>query len=405
MRLSPNNQINWTKFNTFAEICIDDDNLSRGEDMTTRMIFTAAASLFISIAACLHGSDASAQEKIGGTVEFDRTVHDFGDVMISDGPVRCTFTMKNISNGPVVIYNVVTTCGCTDVSWTKSPILPGKTGTISSTYSNDEGPYPFDKALTAYISGIGNPVVLRLRGVSHEKRLPLDEMYPVHFGSLGMKSTELKCGNLEQGMQRSDEVLVANLSDAPIRVSFADVTPGLSLKVSPNPVPPHGTASLQFTVTADRQHWGKNRHYATPLVDGKQEAVTGAENGGRLTVHSFTKENFSSLTKEQRDAGSRPMFTSSSYSFGRIKAGTPVDATFSFRNIGKDDFRTYKVDIDAENATHTDVPTVKCGYDGSFKVHLDTGDMPEGETLVIVTLTTNSPSRPIVNLFITGWIE
>ena len=90
--------------------------------------------MFISIAACLHGPDASAQEKIGGTVEFDRTVHDFGDVMISDGPVRCTFTMKNISNGPVVIYNVVTTCGCTDVSWTKSPILPGKTGTISSTY-------------------------------------------------------------------------------------------------------------------------------------------------------------------------------------------------------------------------------------------------------------------------------
>ena len=34
----------------------------------------------------------------------------------------------------------------------------------------------------------------------------------------------------------------------------------------------------------------------------------------------------------------------------------------------------------------------------SFKVY-------RGETLAIVTLTTNSPLRPIVNLFIAGWLE
>jgi hypothetical protein len=38
-------------------------------------------------------------------------------------------------------------------------------------------------------------------------------------------------------------------------------------------------------------------------------------------------------------------------------------------------------------------------------VDIDTSDMPEGEMLTIVTLTTNSPLRPIVNLFIAGWIE
>ena len=84
---------------------------------------------------------------------------------------------------------------------------------------------------------------------------------------------------------------------------------------------------------------------------------------------------------------------------------TPVEAVFNFTNIGKNDFRVYKVDIDADKATHSDVPVVKCGYKGAFKVNLDTAGMPAGETLVIVTLTTNSPSRPIVNLFITGWIE
>ena len=342
-------------------------------------ILLAAFLFFGAATASEAGFSAAAQERIGGTVEFDKTVHDFGDVMLSDGPLRCTFTMKNISDKPVVIYNVVTSCGCTDVEWTRQPIMPGKKGTISSTYSNDEGPYPFDKNLTAYVSGIGNPVILKLRGVSHEKQLSLEEMFPVRFGSLGMKSAELKCGNLEQGGYRSDEVKVANLSSAPVRISFSGITPGLSVSVSPNPIPARSTADLKFTVTADREHWGKNWHHAV--------------------------ENFSSLSKEERDAGSRPMFSSSTFSFGKIKAGTPVEAEFNFTNIGKNDFRAYKVDIDADKATHTDVPVVKCGFKGSFQVNLDTTGMPAGETLVIVTLTTNSPSRPIVNLFITGWIE
>lgn len=366
-----------------------------------RLTAMAAAALFFT-------GTAVGQEKVGDIVEFDRMVMDFGDVLLTDGPLHCTFNMKNISDRPVVIYNVVTTCGCTDVKWTRQPIMPGESGTISSTYSNDEGPYPFDKSLTAYISGIGNPVILKLRGVSHEKKLSLEEMYPVRFGSLGMKSAELKCGNLEQGGQRSDEVTVANLSSSPVTVTFTDVTPGLSLSISPSVIPAKGTAKLRFTITADRQHWGKNHHYATPLVNGRSYTATDADGktlGKSISVYSFTKENFSGLSQEQRKDGSRPMFASSSFSFGKIKAGTPVEAVFSFKNIGKNDFRTYKVDIDAEKASHTDVPVVKCGYGGSFKVNLDTTGMPAGETLVIVTLTTNSPSRPIVNLFITGWIE
>ena len=94
----------------------------------------------------------SAQEKIGSNLEIDKSIHDFGDVMIDDGPVSCAFTVKNIGQSPAVIYNVVSSCGCTDVKWTREPLKPGDTGKISVTYSNDEGPYPFDKTLTVYFS-------------------------------------------------------------------------------------------------------------------------------------------------------------------------------------------------------------------------------------------------------------
>ena len=82
---------------------------------------------------------SDAQVKLSETLEVDKTVHNFGDIIHKSGPVSCSFTLKNTGEKPVVIYNVVTTCGCTDVDWTKEPIRPGQSGKISVTYSNDEG--------------------------------------------------------------------------------------------------------------------------------------------------------------------------------------------------------------------------------------------------------------------------
>jgi Protein of unknown function (DUF1573). len=110
--------------------------------------------------------------QVDEVVEFDRTVHDFGDISVNDGPVTCTFTVKNIGKEPIAIYEVVTSCGCTDAQWTREPLQPGKTGTITGTYKNEDGPVPFDKTLTVYIAGVSKPVILRMRGVVHEKKNP-----------------------------------------------------------------------------------------------------------------------------------------------------------------------------------------------------------------------------------------
>ena len=198
----------------------------------------------------------SAQEKIGNNLEIDKSIHDFGDVLMEQGPVSCTFTVKNIGQSPAVIYNVVSSCGCTDVKWTREPLRPGAEGKISVTYSNDEGPYPFDKTLTVYFSDIKKPYILKVRGIAHEKKKSLEELYGVRIGGLGIKETYMKCGNLEQGGMRSDFVTVANLSQKPMKVEFKDVSVNLSVKVTPNPIPARGTAELEYTLKASRDRWG-----------------------------------------------------------------------------------------------------------------------------------------------------
>ncbi len=41
------------------------------------------------------------------------------------------FEFTNTGNKPLIIHNVISTCGCTIPQWTKKPVMPGKKGTIN----------------------------------------------------------------------------------------------------------------------------------------------------------------------------------------------------------------------------------------------------------------------------------
>lgn len=332
-------------------------------------------------------------------LKFDSTVYDFGQILISDGPVSCSFTATNVSSSPLVLQSVSTSCGCTSVKWDHNTIKPGQKAVISATYTNDEGAYPFDKTLTVKVAGEKRPVLLHIRGVSQNKLLSDKEMFPVVYGkAFAMTTDHFKCGNIEQRREKGDQATVANLSDKAVKISFASVSDGLSLEVAPNPIPAHSHATLYYTVKARTDKWGSNAYSATPVIDG--ETATRP-----LVVNAFTVENFSSLTKDQKAKGSRPVFAESTFSFNHVKQGAKVTAKFTCVNKGASDLLFHKADADFAGAKASALPSLAPGAEGSFTVSLDTQNLPKGEALVIITLTTNSPSRPIVNLFLAGWID
>ena len=120
------------------------------------------------LALCLLAAlPAAAQKEFGGAALFDRTVHDFGRINTRDGAVSCSFEVTNTGSEALNIFAVTTTCGCTTAKWTRTDIAPGQKGTIDVTYTNDEGPYPFDKTLTVYLSGIERPVILHVKGTAY----------------------------------------------------------------------------------------------------------------------------------------------------------------------------------------------------------------------------------------------
>ena len=334
-----------------------------------------------------------------GDAVFDKLVHDFGDVSVQDGPLTCTFTVTNNGAEPLAIFEVVSSCGCTDVTWTREPLQPGKSGTISATFKNEDGPAPFEKTLTVYVSGQRKPIILRLRGVVHEKKKSLSELYGAQkLGDFGLKAREYKASVLKQGLTVSESATVANLGKKPLTVSFADVSEHLKLSVSPNPIPAGSTATLTFTIEAAPGMYGKHTYTAVPVLGGRKASAP-------ISVWTTTRENFDKWTEEERNNGSVPVFENSTANFGKVKAGDPVEITFNCSNRGKSTFHMYAADPEEPALKVLEIKDAEPAGKGFVRLRLDTSAVQKGEVVIMLSLTTNSPLRPVVNLFVAGQVE
>ncbi len=68
-------------------------------------------------------------------LEFSETSHDFGEIIQGD-KVSYVFKFKNTGSEPLVLSNVMTTCGCTATSWPRQPIPPNGSGEIAATFNS-----------------------------------------------------------------------------------------------------------------------------------------------------------------------------------------------------------------------------------------------------------------------------
>ncbi len=343
---------------------------------------------------------AQAQNVFENTVSFDKVVHDFGDVMIADGAQNCTFTLKNISDQPIVIHNVLTSCGCTEPEWTKAPIRPGERGKIDVTFTNDQGPYPFNKSITVYVAGLSKPVILRLKGVAHDKAKSLTELFPIAAGPIGVRDAVVSMGQIEQGLARSIEVEIANTSSREVKVAFSDMTPGLTVSMADSKIAPKSKARIVCLVDTKAtagEKWGKTPFTFSIVANGEKFSKV-------LTVEALIKENFNDLTEGQKRAAALPQFESSSVDFGKVKAGEKLTTEFVVKNIGRDALKIYKVDVPDKSIKVTAPGELPLGERAPIAVTVDTKGQ-SGEQMHILTLITNSPTRPIINLFVIYTVE
>lgn len=73
------------------------------------------------------------------------------------------FTVQNIGEHPLVVNNIITSCGCTTVEYSKEPVQSGRSLNIKVKYKADH-PEHFDKTITIYCNATDSPFRLKISG-------------------------------------------------------------------------------------------------------------------------------------------------------------------------------------------------------------------------------------------------
>lgn len=102
-----------------------------------------------------------------GVLKFKAETHNFGKIP-QGAPVTTEFVFTNTGNAPVILSEVKATCGCTTPDWTKTPVAPGKTGSIKATF-NAAAPGPFNKSITITSNAETPTLTLFLKGEVEKK--------------------------------------------------------------------------------------------------------------------------------------------------------------------------------------------------------------------------------------------
>ncbi len=95
-------------------------------------------------------------------ITFKEMVHDYGEV-VKDGNGICEFEYKNTGKAPLMLTNVRSSCGCTIPSWSKEPLMPGKSAKIKVKY-NTKNVGTINKSITVESNASNGTVVLKITG-------------------------------------------------------------------------------------------------------------------------------------------------------------------------------------------------------------------------------------------------
>ena len=108
------------------------------------------------------GSRSATSSRQTTQVSVNQTELDFGTFSKEEKQER-SFVLTNTGNGLLAIQDIITSCGCTKVEYSKEPVRPGGTLEVKVTYEAEDAGY-FKKTVTVYCNAEASPLRLTVKG-------------------------------------------------------------------------------------------------------------------------------------------------------------------------------------------------------------------------------------------------
>lgn len=337
------------------------------------------------------------------SMKVSDTQHDFGTFKEEAGRQKFDFFVTNTGKEPLVIQNVVASCGCTTPEWTKAPIPPGAKGKVTAIYDPAGRPGQFNKTLNVYTNSKPEVVVLIIKGevIPHEKTV--EELFTFPVGAVRFETNHLAFTTVKKTEKKIRVMPLINTSAVPVKVEFDQLPPHLVLKSNPETLKPGQKGIVEGTYDANLKPdgWGT----VSDMVKIKLNGV--AQDNVYYYVSADLVEDFSVLSKEQLENAPVMKFANTTYELDKIKGSTQNEVVFNFTNEGKSDLivRYVRASCGCTAVQQGNLGVgIKPGESSSIKATFNSGSY-SGKVTKAIYVYANDPKNPQTVLMLNADVE
>ncbi len=335
-------------------------------------------------------------------MQFSATEHDFGTFKEEAGRQTFDFTVTNTGTEPLVIQNVVASCGCTTPEWTKQPIPMGAKGKVTAIYDPKDRPGAFNKTLSVYANTKPEVVMLVIKGEVTPREKTVEELFTFPVGPVRFENQQLAFTNVKKTEKKIRVMQLVNTSDSPAKVEFDGLPVYLTIKANPETLKPGQKGLVEGTYDATKNPgWGN----VSDMIKIKINGVP--QDNKYYFVSANLVEDFSTLSKDE--LANAPVFklASSTVDLGKIKGSTQNDVEFKFTNEGKSDLviRHIRATCGCTAVQQGNQGIgIKPGESSSIKAVFSSGTA-SGKVTKAIYVYTNDPKSSEVVLMLSADIE
>ena len=188
---------------------------------------------------------ASAQK-----ITTQHEVVDCGQVVFNK-PVTAEFMLKNDGLKPLVINNVLKSCGCTEVDYPKTGIAAGESFVIKAVYDAKQMG-TFTKQVCLYTNADEEPFILSMRGKVVGSVVDFAGSYDEMLGVIKSDAQEVEFDDVNRGDRPVQRIHIFNPTDELLEPVVMHLPPYLHAFVSPSKVAPRHSAEISFVLDSKK---------------------------------------------------------------------------------------------------------------------------------------------------------
>jgi hypothetical protein len=157
--------------------------------------------------------------KDSAALEFDTRYMVAQPMNEDDAPSTYVFHFKNVSDAPVIIDRLMTTCSCATAKADRNKVMPGEKAEIAVRYNPKGHPGKFERRVFVYTSAGNDPAAVLRLSVEVEKGADMSGEWPVQMGTIRLRRSEASFVN---GQKAVEKLRFINLSGRPLRLECED---------------------------------------------------------------------------------------------------------------------------------------------------------------------------------------